>query len=75
MDKATVTAGKTKGKTQQQPKAQPTALQAPAALVDNAFSQLTPEDVQSVATRLLQGARHRDIVVKAFPPAERKWEK
>lgn len=75
VDKATVTSGKAKGKTQQQPKAQPTVAQAPAALVDNAFSQLTPEDVQSVATRLLQGARHRDIVVKALPPAERKWEK
>lgn len=52
----------------------PTASSA-APTVDNAFSHVTPADVQAVAARLLEGARHRDIVVKALPPAERKWEK
>lgn len=42
---------------------------------DNPFGLLTPNDVKAVATKVLTGAKHRDIVVKSLPPQERNWEK
>ena len=41
-------------------------------LADNSeasvYEHLTPEQVAAVATKVLEGARHRDIVVRSLPP-------
>lgn len=39
------------------------------------YESLTPEHVAAVATKVLVGARHRDIVVRSLPPHRQKWEK
>ncbi|MFQ7114534.1 hypothetical protein [Hallella bergensis] len=41
-------------------------------LTDNSeasvYEHLTPEQVAAVANKVLEGARHRDIVVRSLPP-------
>ena len=43
--------------------------------VEPLFSKLSPEDVAQVATKVLQNAKHREIVVQSIEPTKRSWEK
>jgi len=39
------------------------------------FSKLTPQDIAAVAAKVLDNAKHREIVVKAIDPEKKQWEK
>lgn len=43
--------------------------------VEPLFSKLSPEDVAQVAAKVLQNAKHREIVVQSIEPTKRSWEK
>ena len=43
--------------------------------VEPVFSKLTPQDIAAVAAKVLDNAKHREIVVKAIDPDKKQWEK
>ena len=43
--------------------------------VEPVFSKLTPQDIAAVAAKVLDNAKHREIVEKAIDPEKKQWEK